>query len=225
MKKRNNDQNPKMTLRERLKDKRERAKIELTIYGIFFIGVIIFTRLLGETTNSANNKDITNSETPSFVETIKDNYEYDIQIAKGEDIYHYYGKVLGNNSTINLEKDDEVISYIKMNKKYYILDNGNYILTDEKEIYPYIDSRYLNINNIKEYIKIASKENNTYKVKISDIVLNSNEEAYLTINIEEGDKNIIINYTQLFKVLEENAEEVTVNITYSNINNIVSLEE
>ena len=51
----------KLLLKERLKDKRERAKIELIFYGIFFVGVIIFARVLGssvpnEETNNTKEK-------------------------------------------------------------------------------------------------------------------------------------------------------------------------
>ena len=35
----------KLSLKERWKDKRERAKIELMLYGIFFLIIIIFARI------------------------------------------------------------------------------------------------------------------------------------------------------------------------------------
>jgi len=223
MKKKELNEKKKLTLKERLKDKRERAKIELTIYGIFFIGIIIFARVIGGTTS--NNIENNDEETPSFITTINDNYQYDIIVTKDEEKYHYYGKVLGNNSTINLTYEDKTNSYYLMNKKYYILEESNYILINEEEVYPYINYRYLNISTIKGYLQIAEKENNTYKVKISDLILNSESSEYITINIEEGDKNIIIDYTPLLKLADENISKVLVNITYSNIDNIISLEE
>lgn len=213
----------KMTLKERLKDKRERAKIELMAYGIFFLVVIVFARLLGSTSNNIENNN--SAETSSFITKLEDNYEYDMLVTINENTYKYYGKVLGNNSTINLETEDKKYSYYLMNKKYYALEEENYILTDEEEVYPYIDYRYLNIKTIKEYISIATKENNTYKVKIKNIIINADSEEYFTINIEEGDKNIVIDYTPLLKIINKNINKVVVNITYSNINNIISLEE
>ena len=184
----------KLTLKERLKDKRERAKLELIFYGIFFIGIIIFARVLGSTALS-NIDD--NKETKSFIYSLNDNFEYDIKIALNDSIYEYYGKALGNNSTIKLNVEEKVNSYYLMNDKYYILEAGNYILTNEKEVYPYIDYRYLNINNIKEYINVGTKEDNTYKVKVSDLVLGSNSEEYITIDINEGDNTIVIDYAPL----------------------------
>ena len=106
----------KLTLRERLKDKREKAKLELMLYGIFFIGVIIFSRVLSSGANNVDNTINQNSE--SFVTLIEDNYEYDIKITMNDKIYEYYGKVLGNNSTINLKVEDNVNSYYLINKKY-----------------------------------------------------------------------------------------------------------
>lgn len=222
MKNRKTDEKNKLTFMERLKDKRERAKIELIAYGIFFVGVIIFTRILGSTSNNIENNNI---EEQSFINKIEDNYEYDIQITINDKIYQYYGKVLGNNSTINLIAEDKQNSYYSMNKKYYVLEEENYILTDEEEVYPYIDYRYLNIKNIKEYINIATKENNTYKIKVKDIIITTESEEYFTINVEEGDKNIIIDYTPLLKIINKNIEKIVVNITFSNIDNIISLEE
>ena len=212
----------KQSLIERWKDKKERAKIELILYGIFFIGVIIFVKVLGNTPSNIEN----NNQVPSsFISSVDDNYEYDTIITINDNTYEYYGKVLGNNSTINLKINDKETSYHLKNQKYYILKDNSYILIDEKEVYPYIDYLYLNINNIKEYIKLSTKENDTYKVKLSDRILNSNSEDYLTININEGDKNIVIDYTSLFKLTRDNIDRVTVNITYNNIDNIISLEE
>lgn len=216
------NENKKMTLRERLKNKRERAKIELLIYGIFFIGAVIFIRV---SSNYTSNIKEPNTETESFIFSIKDNYEYNTQLTINDKTYEYYGKVLGNNSTINLTDDEQVKSYYLMNKKYYILEEENYILTTEEEVYPYIDYRHLNIENIKTYIKLSTKENNVYKLKISDIILNSDSKEYLTITIEEGDKNIVIDYTPLFKIIDSNTEKVLVNITYTNVDKILSLEE
>lgn len=217
-----NEEKKRKKFKELWKDKRERAKIELILYGIFFVGVIIFVRVLGSVSNNMENNDLVKD---SFIYSLDDNYEYDILITIDEKKYEYYGKVLGNNSTINLRIDDQIKSYYLMNKKYYILEDNNYILTSEEEVYPYIDYRYLNINNIKEYIKFSTKENDTYKVKLSDIILNSENEEYLIININEGDKNLVLDYTPLYKLKDENISRVVVNITYNNINNIISLDE
>lgn len=215
-------QDKKLTLKERLKDKRERAKIELILYGIFFLGVIIFVRIIGSMSSGIEDSNI---EKESFIFTISDNYEYDMVINKNDNIYEYYGKVLGNNSTINLRETDKEKTYYFTNKKYYALKDNEYILTSEEEVYPYIDYYYLSVDNIKEYIHMATKEGEVYKLKLSDIVLNNNSEDYVEIFINEGDKNIVIDYTALFKLMDQDIDKLLVNITYSNINNIISLGE
>lgn len=218
------DKKEKISLKERLKDKKERAKIELLFYGIFFVGVIIFVRILGNSNSSIQNSD-GNKDLNSFIYSIEDNYEYDVIMHINNEIYHYYGRVLGNNSTINLEEDNMVKKYRSMDKKYYILDNNNYILTNSEEVYPYIDYRYFDIDTIKEYLKIATKDKDNYILKLKDILINNESEDYITIKIEEGDKNIVIDYTNLFGIVDENKEKVLINIAYSNIDNIISLEE
>ena len=115
---------------------------------------------------------------------------------------------------------------IHANDKYYILDTkGNYILTNDSDIFPYIEYRYLDVNNIKEYIKLATYNNNIYSVKVSDIVLNSNSSDVITIKVDEDNKNIIIDYTNLFKIDNNNLTKEVVSIKYSNINKINSLEK
>ena len=214
----------KKSLMDRLKDKRERAKIELIFYFVFFIALVIFIRV----GSSSSDKVIDNNEnnvTNTFIEGINDNYEYSMLLTINDTIYEYYGKVLGNNSTINKLDQNITKKYYSINQKYYMLDNDNYILINKEEVYPYIDSLYLSIDTIKEYILISNKNNNTYSIKVKDILLNSSNEDSITITINEGDKNIIIDYTNLFKETKENIEKIEVNITYNNINNITSLEE
>ena len=113
-----------------------------------------------------------------------------------------------------------------MNNKYYSLDNkGNYILSTSEEVYPYINYKFMNINFIKELIENSIKEENIYKVKLSTLVLNNTSDNYITIEINEDTKTITIDYTGLFKIDEPSINKVLVTMTYSNINQILSLEE
>ena len=216
----------KLDLKSRLKDKRERAKIELIFYGVFILVVIIFIRVMGNGTSSTyNNGNNDNNNITSFIYSVDDNYEYHIDIIINDKKYEYYGKVLGNNSSINLIDEDEIYSYRLMNRKYYELDDDNFVLVSEEDVYPYIDYRYLNISTIKEYLQMSVKEGNVYKVRVSDLILNSDSNDYITINVEEGDNNIIIDYSHLLEISDENLEKVLVNITYDNIESVISLEE
>ena len=210
-------------IKEMKKDKKGRAILELSIYFIIFIAIILFVKISSLT---SNNHYIESADNTSFIYELEDNYEYKINISYNEDNYHYQGRVLGNNASIKYTSSIEEKYYYLMNSKYYELDSsGNYILTTSSEVYPYIDYKYLDINNIKNYINYSTKEDNIYKIKLSDIILNSNSEEYMTIIINEENKVLEIDYTNLFKIDNENINKVLVTITYSNINNITSLEE
>ena len=213
----------KLNLKERWKDKRERAKIELMLYGIFFLVIIIFARISSSmSTNIPKDNDINNT----FIDEITDNYQYDIDITIDNNKYKYFGKKLGNNMSITRIVGTKEEYFYQMNDKYYILDTkGNYILTTAEDIYPYIEYRYLNINNIKQFIKLGTKNDTVYSVKVSDIVLNNNSADTITLTVNEEDKNILIDYTNLFKIDNSNINKAEVNIKYSNINSINSLEE
>lgn len=215
------EEKKKLTLKEKLKDKRERAKLELLFYGIFFLAIIVFTRIL-----SGYNDVPKVNDTKSFINEITDNYEYNIDINIDNNKYKYYGKRLGNNMSINKVIDNKYDYFYKMGNKYYILDtNGNYILTSVEDIYNYIDYRYLDISNIKEYIKLSTKDNNNYNIKVSDLILNSNNTNNITISIDELNNTITLDYTELFKIDNNNLNKEIVTIKYTNINKINSLEE
>lgn len=214
----NNNNNKKLTLKDRLKDKREKAKLELMLYGIFFLGLIIFLRIgnISGTSNEVDNND------SIFISQISDNYEYNINITINDIVYNYTGKVLGYNEVINRTSRGNIDYFYKKKDMYYKLDSDNgYILTNKKDIYNIIDYDYLDINNIKEYIKISTREGNIYKVKVSDINLSNTKEDHITIKIDNINNTIDIDYTNLFN---DNSNYI-VSITYSNIDKIISLEE
>lgn len=221
MKENKNIDNKKINLKEKWNDKRERAKIELILYAIFFIGVIIFVRV----GNNISNNNINTSDN-LFISQINDNYSYDIKININDNNYEYIGKVLGYNSTIE-KKDSNTDEYFyKKNDKYYKLDQDNgYILSNKNDIYDIINYDYMDINNIKEYIKTSNNDNGIYKVKISDIILNSSSSDYITIKLDNINNTIEIDYTNLLRINDNNITKAIVTITYSDINKIISLEE
>lgn len=200
-------------LKEMRKDKKGRAIIELCFYFIFFLFIIIFISI----SNRSNYK-IEDNNISSFINVINDNYEYDIKIKYNDIDYIYNGKILGNNGNIIKKDNDEENNYVIINKKYYKLDdNDNYLLVDKEEVYSLIDYDYLDINNIKYYINNSIKDNDIYKVKL-------NNGNYFTIKIDENNYNIVIDYTNLFKLEDSTINNVIVDITYKNINKIMSLD-
>lgn len=213
--------NKKINLKEKWNDKRERAKIELILYAIFFIGVIIFVRV----GNNISNNNINTSDN-LFISQINDNYSYDIKININDNNYEYIGKVLGYNSTIEKKENNTDEYFYKKNDKYYKLDQDNgYVLSNKNDIYDVINYDYMDINNIKEYIKTSNNDNGIYKVKISDIILNSSSSDYITIKLDNINNTIEIDYTNLLRINDNNITKAIVTITYSDINKIISLEE
>ena len=92
-------------LKEMWKDKRGRAKIKLCLYLIFFVGVVIFARVLGYQNSKLPHNDNVNNN--SFIYTLKDNYEYDINIEKDNNKYNYHGRKLGLNESIKVKDDNK----------------------------------------------------------------------------------------------------------------------
>lgn len=209
-------------IKEMRKDKIGRAKLELMAYGIFFLILILFIRITSFISNRSNvNTPVTSS---SIIDKIDNNYSYNINININDSSYTYKGKVLGTNESLTKKVNDTEEYYYVMNDKYYILDNnGNYILTNKDDIYNIIDYNYLDINNIKEYLTLGTKNNNVYTIKVSDIILNNNSND--TITITEEDNKLIIDYTNILKMDNNSINKVLVTITYDNIGKITTLEE
>ena len=216
----------KLKLKERLKDKKERAKLELILYGIFFLVIILFARI-SNIMSTPSDISSDNNYNSSFISEIIDNYEYNIDINIDNNNYKYYGKRLGHNKTITKVTNDTTEYYYQTNDKYYILDarSDKLILASQNNIYSYIDYRYLDIETIKEYLKLSTKNGNTYNIKVSDIILNSNNQNNITITLNETNKEINIDYTNLFKIDNDTLQKAEVIIKYNNINKINSLEE
>ena len=104
-------------LKEMWKDKKGRAKIELSLYLIFFLIVVIFARVSSHTAGNIEK----NHTDESFIFSLKDNYICDINIALNGDIYEYNLKVLGNNANIVMKSSNEEKFYHLMNNKYLLL--------------------------------------------------------------------------------------------------------
>ena len=65
-------------LKEMWKDKRGRAKIKLCLYLIFFVGVVIFARVLGYQNSKLPHND--NANNNSFIYTLKDKVKGPIRL-------------------------------------------------------------------------------------------------------------------------------------------------
>ena len=91
-----------------------------------------------------------------------------------------------------------------------------------------IDDKYLNINNINNYIKKGTQiykteySNGTvttgYDILIKDIIINSDSDMTITIVVSENDKYTIeIDYTNLISILNSNIGNCKVTLKYETI--------
>lgn len=205
-------------------DKKYKAKIELMIYGAFFLIAVIYALIVNNNNSNIetlyNNYDenqeneINNTKTTDTIE-IPNEYSYIITINKNDEKYKYSGQKTTTEKTIIKEKDDKVHEYLYKDNDYYELANGIYIKVNEEEIYDVIDYRYIDLKNINNYLLDAKQNGNDYIINLSNIVLNNNSDEKITININN---NIInIDYTPLLKLTESDIEKYLVTISLEEI--------
>lgn len=213
-------------LKDKWGDPKEKAKIQLILFLIFIVFAVIFTRLttnysddnyVNQIGNIINNPEIE-------IDSITDNYNYNITIDMetndGNKIVSYGGIRYKNDMIISKEMNGEISNYYMNDDEYYIYDNGNYLLTSADEVYDIISVNYLDVLNIKEYLKQGIKDGNIYLIKTNKINQNITNNEYITIEISNVDDSVklLIDYTNLLK----NDEIITckVEYTFSNINKV-----
>lgn len=215
---------------DELKDKwgnpREKAKIQLILFLIFIVFAVIFIRLTPDDTNNDNINEIGNivNNPVNNFNSIVDNYNYnitiDIETNDGNKIVSYGGIRYKNDMIISKEMNGEISNYYMNDDEYYIYDNGNYLLTSADEVYDIISINYLDVLNIKEYLKQGIKDGNIYLIKTNKINQNITNNEYITIEMSNADDEVklLIDYTNLLK----NDEIITckVEYTFSNINKV-----
>ena len=94
-----------------------------------------------------NNKEdiVTNTK---LIETIKNNYRYDITIDLTKDNdevlkYHYYGKSYEDNLEIYKDLNDSTFIFYKVGADYYTQINDDYQKIEVKQVYDNINSKYI----------------------------------------------------------------------------------
>jgi hypothetical protein len=100
---------------------------------------------------------------------------------------------------------------------------------DKNVIYELVEAKYLELDSLLEMINKASLDHvsndsdggneSLYNLLVSDLVISVKNNDYISFNVkEDGDKLIIsADYTNLFKVFDENISSVKVDYSYSDI--------
>lgn len=198
----------KKKFKDKWLDKKYQAKVKLSGYGIF-IFVVIFIIVFGQGSNSISNNDLDNNidkyekNDIMFSKPDVNNFAYEIEIITEKDdllekIY-YYGRVLDTYEELIKKIGEKEYNYRIIDDKYYVLNNNNYILTTNEDVYDILDYSYLNIDNINNYLSYSKFVDGKYQVYLEDIILGNDTDLYITM-ILKGD-NISIDYTNLINVL------------------------
>ncbi len=250
------DETNKESFFEKMKtDKKYKAKVEIIGYGVFIVVLILYLNIANmgssipsntvSTGNSNTNTDLENSNLDLFKE-LKDNYQYDVEVvvkmnnventddSLDEQKIHYSGKVFSNNMEINQEYNGESSTYYKVDDFYYqrLSTEEEFGLVEVSTIYPLIDSKYIEIAEVKKLIDTASldhvtnyssgKKETIYHLMVKDVIRSYQDDDVVEISIviENDTVTMTIDYSLLMKVINEKIEECQVKFIYTNIGTI-----
>ena len=223
-------------MKEFLKDPKNSAKLQLLLYGILVVIAIIFIRvnnMLNKNENKVNkdnvintdkNNEVDDNENNLILSSIKDNYEYkidmEIKTYDGVENISYSGIKYNNEELINKNKDSKEEKFYVNNGVYSKSIDGKYENVNREYVYDDINPYYLEIDNIYNYIEKGIKDEKIYLIRINKIINNSDSNEYITIEESMVDDDIILNidYTNLLK--NDNIVSFKIKYTITNINKI-----
>ena len=174
----------------------------------------------------------------SLLKKLNNNYTYSVDIlltkikednTEEKIALNYNGKSSGENIIINKKINNTTNTFYKAGDEYYKKSNEEYEIMAENEIYDIINAKYVEYDSLKKYIEKANLDHYTnyssgkieyvYNLNISDIIKSYKKADTLKIEIIEENEIITINidYTNLFKVLNNKIKTCSINYQYSNI--------
>lgn len=208
-------------IKENLKNPKKKSLILIGIYVFFFIFVYFY--LSASKDYEDDYKDYSKEDTNSI-----NSYEYKYEIIDNDNISFVEGVFKDNKEVFNYKKN-----------KYYIRDDKIYLVSDilidasEYEFINPIKYRYSNIGSILKLSKKIEeiKYNNGSKKTTYSISLDDYNEVFKeNLNCNDcHDVNIIVNESKYIdSILIDLSEYYTynykINLSYSNVNNIESLQ-
>lgn len=237
----NNTNNEKISFKEKMKDKKYNAKVQLIGYGIFIVIIIIYANISSKNydydysnkiTNSINNPNKTSEvvEQKSLLKIINNNYEYNIKIEiinNKEEIINYQYTGSSYKDIKSIKTNDQ--TYYLKNNEYYENTEGTYKITEAKNIYKELEYKYIELDQILNYLEKSTLDHttnystgeivSTYFLYLKDILPNYYEEDYVQFNVKEKDNNlnIEIDYSPLMNYKNEEIKNYKVIINYNNI--------
>lgn len=182
----------------------------------------------------------TDKQSLDLLKQIDTNYQYDQHVTlekkNGDTLeelnVHYYGKSYDKQLEINKEDAVGAATYYKIEDRYYVKEDTGVVFTDEDKIYDLVGGEYLELYDIKKLMEKASldhvtdyssgKKEYVYHLKVKDVILSYQKEDVVEIDATiENDVLIVqIDYSDLFKVIDESIETCKMEITYTEIGKV-----
>ena len=181
----------------------------------------------------------------SLLEQVSNNYSYDVVIdvkknneenEEEEKIIRYSGKSYDNKQEINKVEANVNTLYYKVDNRYYSKNNEMVSFVKEDIVYDVIDGEYIEIADILKLMDKASldhvtdyssgKKEYVYHLKVKDVVVSYQKEDVIEIEVEEenGVLKIAIDYSTLFKAMDDNIIECKLKATITQIGEVEEFE-
>lgn len=207
-------------------DSRFKTKVKLGTSSLFVLIVAIFaissngvnpttnTSYLEQNDSEINDTNGVNNQESSIVE-IPEEYNYTINISLNNINHSYSGTKKTQRETITKTSNEITTEYIYQNGNYYKEENSEYILTTKDDVYDIINSSYLKLETINQYLTKSTMQEENNIVYLKDIILGTESEEYITITLNE---NVIkVDYTSLMKEFDNSIESCIVEIIIEEI--------
>lgn len=206
--------------------------------------------IIGDINNSGSEIKNTDKDDTTLLKNVSDNYSYGIVIDIDkksmnteteeeigvEHVIRYTGKSYGNKLEINKVANEQQTLYYKVDDNYYSkVDNVTSFVKDSN-VYDAIDKEYIELDNILKLMDKASldhvtdyssgKKEYVYHLKVKDVIVSYQLEDVVEINVEEenGILKIKIDYSNLFKVIDNSILEFELEATITEIGEVEDFE-
>ena len=204
----------------------------------------------GALSNTISNDENASIDSDKSIENITNNYVSNVTITLNrksmntetnesvitEEKITYNTKSYNDKLEINKTKGDISTLYYKVDNNYYSKIDNITSYVKESIVYDVIDSEYVEFSSILKLIDKAGldyittfssgKKESLYLIKVKDLLITSQSEEKVEIKVEEEANTIKINidYSNLFKVIDESIDTCILDIVVTDIDKVEDFE-